>query len=60
MDHAVRLAPRGGCSRIWLVRTHVNAAEQAAWRTVLADLRLAPRSAGFGLAYIQLGPPDCR
>lgn len=60
MDQAVRLAPPGGCSRIWLVRTHVNPAERTAWRTVLADLRLAPRSEGFGLAYIQLGPPDCR
>jgi hypothetical protein len=60
MDKAVRLAPPRGCSRIWLVRTHVNAAERVAWRAVLADLRLAPRAEGYGLAYIQLGPAGCR
>jgi hypothetical protein len=57
---ALRLAPHGQCSRIWLVRTHVNAAELAAWRTVLAQLRLAPASGGYGVAYIQLGPAGCR
>jgi hypothetical protein len=60
MDEAVRLAPRGRCDRIWLVRTHVSAAELAAWRTVLTELRLAPTSERYGLAYVQLGPPDCR
>jgi hypothetical protein len=59
MDQAVQLAPPGDCSRIWLVRTHVNAAELAAWRTVLAALRLDPKAEASGLAYIQLGPPDC-
>jgi hypothetical protein len=50
----------GACARIWLVRSHVSAAERAAWVTVLHDLRLTATPVGDGGAYIQSGPRSCR
>jgi hypothetical protein len=59
MTQAMRMVKPGTCSRIWLVRTHENAAETAAWTGVLSGLGLTPRIGPDGVAYIQEGPASC-
>lgn len=54
-----RIQPRS-CDRIWLVRTHVSAAEQAAWQTALASAHLTPVAVGDdGLSVLRPGGPRC-
>jgi hypothetical protein len=50
----------GSCARIWLVRSHVIASEQAAWSTALAKARLTavPEGKG-GLTVLQPGGHSC-
>jgi hypothetical protein len=56
---AVSRAPKGGCPRVWLVQTQVNAAEKAAFPQAIRNLHLHGVGVGNGVAYIQLGPPSC-
>jgi hypothetical protein len=60
MSQALRQARLLSCSRIWLVRTHVDTVEHAAWITVLHRLRLTPTVLPDGAAWIQPGPRSCR
>jgi hypothetical protein len=60
MSQALRQARRLSCSRIWLVRTHVDTVEHAAWITVLHRLRLTPTVLPDGAAWMQPGPRSCR
>jgi hypothetical protein len=54
-----RIQPRS-CARIWLVRTHVDAAEQVAWQTALASVHLTPVAVGDdGLSVLQQGGGRC-
>jgi hypothetical protein len=54
-----RLRP-GSCARIWLIRSHVSTAEQAAWTVALARARLAAVAIGDdGLAELQPGGHSC-
>jgi hypothetical protein len=59
MQEALARVRPGTCTRIWLVRTHVNTAEHAAWIRVLAGLRLTPHVVPDGAAYIERGPRTC-
>ena len=59
MSAALGQLQPGSCARIWLVRTHVNTAERAAWITVLRQLRLTASSFPDGVAVIQPGPRSC-
>ena len=56
---ALARVPPGTCARIWLVRTHVDTIEHAAWISVLAGLRLRPHVLPDGVAYIDRGPQSC-
>jgi hypothetical protein len=48
------------CATIWLVRTHVLTAEQAAWTASLRAARLTPVAVGgHGLAKLQPGGASC-
>lgn len=54
-----RLRP-GSCARIWLIRSHVSTAEQAAWTVALGRAGLAPVAVGDdGLAELQPGGHSC-
>jgi hypothetical protein len=51
---AVARARQHACSRIWLIRSHVSAAEQAAWTAALRQQGLVSRRGGTsGLAVVQ-------
>jgi hypothetical protein len=52
----------GTCTRIWLVRTHGSAAEDAAWRAALAQRGLAARPVrgSGGLSVVPVGGPGCQ
>lgn len=55
-----RIRP-GSCATIWLVRSHVIPAEQAAWTAALKAARLTPAPVGqAGLAELRPGGPACR
>lgn len=55
-----RIGP-GSCATIWLVRSHVIPAEQAAWTAALKAARLTPVPIGHaGLAELRPGGPACR
>ena len=60
LSQALTLAGQHPCTRIWLVRTHVLAAEEAAWRAALRHRGLSARRAGdHGLTVVQLGGSRC-
>jgi hypothetical protein len=59
MSQALGQARRHSCARIWLVRTHVDTAEHAAWIAVLLRLRLTPTVLPDGAAWVQAGPRSC-
>ena len=61
LSQAVAMARQHGCVRIWLVRTHVIAAEKRAWALALSQHRLVATPVGHGgLSVIQSGVPGCR
>jgi hypothetical protein len=61
LAQALARSRQHGCSRIWLVRTHLNRAEEAAWRTALRDGGVASVPvAGAGLRMIQPSGAACR
>ena len=51
----------GACARIWLIRTHGSAAEDAAWQAALARRGLAARpvSGTGGLRTVSVGGTGC-
>ena len=55
------LARQRACGRIWLVRTHLSAAERLAWITALRQQKLTPTPVGHdGLSVIQAGGSRCQ
>jgi hypothetical protein len=61
LAQALALARQHTCSRIWLVRTHLLAQEQVAWRVALRQQKLTvARTGRHGLSVIQIGGPSCR
>jgi uncharacterized membrane protein len=61
LEQALAAARQHACSRIWVVRTHLSAQEQAAWRVALRQQKLTLARAGrHGLSVIQIGGPACR
>lgn len=61
LSQALARSRQHGCSRIWLVRTHLGAAERAAWRTALrADGLASVPVASAGLRVIQPSGAACR
>ena len=54
LNDAVGLARQSPGARIWLVRSHVNAAEAQAWRLALRDRGLVEQPAAYGLAVLAL------
>jgi hypothetical protein len=49
------------CAPIWLIRTHVSAAEGRAWRAALQQQRLTAAPVGDeGLSVIRVGRSQCR
>jgi hypothetical protein len=61
LAQALTRSRQHGCSRIWLVRTHLNAAERAAWKTALHHDGVASVPAGgAGLRVIQPSGAACR
>lgn len=51
----------GSCATIWLVRSHVSPAEQAAWTATLKAAKLTPVPVGqAGLATLRSGGRACR
>jgi hypothetical protein len=61
LAQALAWSRQHGCSRIWMVRTHLNPAEKAAWRTALRDGGVASVPvAGAGLRMIQPSGAACR
>jgi hypothetical protein len=60
LSQALTQARRRRCARIWLIRTHLSAAERAAWRTALRDRGLSGQRVGDdGLRVIQVGGSRC-
>lgn len=60
LSAALSAARQRGCARIWLVRTHVIASEQAAWTQALSRAKLRPVYVGRdGLSYVQPGGAAC-
>jgi hypothetical protein len=60
LREAISLIRPGSCERIWLVRSHVDPAEQAAWTTALAAARLTPVAVGdHGLSVLRPGGRAC-
>ena len=56
LSQALTRARRHACARIWLVRTHVSAAERAAWIAALRQQRLPTTQIGDdGLSVVQVG-----
>ncbi len=50
----------GSCARIWLIRSHVDAAEAAAWKVALAADHLTAVAVGsHGLSVLQPGGRAC-
>jgi hypothetical protein len=61
VGQALARAPQRACGRIWLVRTHLSAAELRAWRAALRQRKLATTAAGYdGLSVIRVGGSACR
>jgi hypothetical protein len=61
LAQALKQARQRPCSRIWLVRTHLNSVERRAWRVALQQHGLASAPAGHGgLSVVQVGGPACR
>jgi len=55
------VARQHACGKIWLVRTHVTAAEQLAWITALHQQRLTAASVGRdGLSVINAHGSRCQ
>jgi hypothetical protein len=55
------VARQHACGRIWLVRTHVTAAEQLAWITALRQQKLTATPVGHdGLSVINTGGSRCQ
>jgi hypothetical protein len=61
LAQALALARQHACSRIWLVRSHLQPQEELAWRVALRQQKLTLVRAGrHGLSVIQNGAPACR
>jgi hypothetical protein len=60
LAQAVRESELRSCSKIWLVRTHVSAAEQAAWSAALSARRLVAIPVGYGLSVIPVPRRLCQ
>lgn len=61
LERALALARQHACSRIWVVRTHLLAQEELAWRAALRQQKLTVARVGqHGLSVIQIGGPGCR
>ena len=61
VSQAMAQQRRGTCARIWLVRTHVSADEQAAWQAALHHHGLAARTVGqHGLSVVPAAGSSCR
>jgi hypothetical protein len=61
LEYALGLARQHSCSRIWVVRTHVLAQEELAWRVALRQQKITAARAGqYGLSVIRIGGPGCR
>jgi hypothetical protein len=60
LSQSLAEARQHACTRIWLVRTHIIASEQAAWNQALSQAKLKAVGVGpGGLSYIQLGGAGC-
>jgi hypothetical protein len=60
LQDALQLIRPGSCARIWLVRTHVSAQEQAAWVLALRQARLEAVPVGDdGLSTVAPGGRAC-
>lgn len=61
LSQAVTTARQHGCTRIWLVRTHVDAAEGRAWGQALARQGLSAHQVGDdGLSVIRTAGVGCK
>ena len=61
LTQALARARQHACARIWLVRTHVNPAERAAWASALSRLgEPSTPVGGHGLRVIQPGGSSCQ
>ena len=61
LAQALAQARQHGCSRIWVVRTHVLPQERLAWRVALLQHKLTLIPAGHnGLGVVRTGGPGCR
>jgi hypothetical protein len=61
LSQAVTESRQRSCSPIWLIRTHVDTTEHAAWRAALRKQGLTASPAGAaGLSIVHLSPSQCR
>jgi len=61
LSQAVRESRQRSCSPIWLIRTHVNSTEAAAWRASLQNERLTATPVGVaGLTIINVRRSLCQ
>ncbi len=61
LSQAVTASRQRSCSPIWLIRTHVDTTEHAAWRAALRAQGLTASPVGAtGLSIIHLSPSQCR
>jgi hypothetical protein len=60
LSQALARARRHTCARIWLVRTHVNPSEKAAWASALSEPGQSSTRVGRdGLSVIRVGGSSC-
>jgi len=60
LAQALTLARQHACGRIWLVRTHVNPAEQKAWQVALRQRKLTTTPVGqAGLSVVNADGTRC-
>jgi hypothetical protein len=60
LSQALARAKRHTCARIWLVRTHVNPSEKAAWASALSGQGQSSTRVGRdGLSVIRVGGSSC-
>lgn len=60
LQEALSRVRPGSCARIWLIRSHVDASEAAAWKVALAADHLTPVAVGsHGLSVLQPGGRAC-
>ena len=60
LSQALARAKRHTCALIWLVRTHMNPSEKAAWASALSEQEHSSTRVGHdGLSVIRVGGSSC-